>query len=347
VAERLIIVDPGEVSTRALAPGPNGTADLVELESAAAAIHPRFGEESVPADADVPAIVGMGEGGYVEVGEGAADRAGYEALVGARVTAEKLEAIARAAIFALAQGGDAVRLVLIADPGEKADRLDEVADSLEGVRPISAIPRAGGAVETKRLAIEARCLPAGEALFEWAWKKGAFGPDEAPVVALDMGHRAARLYLLDPAAGLADGDVIPHGGESLLEHARRYARERGYSASDARLLREIRAGVETLTIGGLTFPARHFFALPKEDIGKAIAAAAATRLRRHLERGGRWPRAAIFAGGLAFACGDIVRAKLEERGLSFAKTITVGPDEVGPLLAGALAACARAGAATS
>jgi hypothetical protein len=338
MSETLIIVDPGDVRTRALAPGRGA----VEIESAAAAVFPRFSDEGAeapdPPFGTAPAIVGMGEdGGYCEVGAPAADRAGYEALLAARPATEKIAAIVRAAIFALARGGEKVRLVLVADPGEKADRLEEVAEGLEGSRPVSAFARRGGPLETRRLAISTHLVPAGSALFAWAFERGALDPDGPPALALDLGHRATRLYLFDPASGVADEDVIPHGGESLLEHARRYARERGAEPNDVALLRELEAGLETITAGGLTFPARQFFALPREDLAKAIAGGAAERLRRHIERGGRWPRTLLFAGGLAGPCAEIVRARLGERGLLFERAISEAPGEAA-LVAGALAA---------
>ncbi len=325
--ERPIAIDLGDLRTRAV--------DLLEgaaidFESAAAPVYPRFSwdaEDGAPPDPSErassaapapPEIVGMGDGGgYMEVGVAAADRDGLEAFVAARPTVDKLVALARAALFALARGGDAVRVVFVADPGEKADRLEEAAEALEGSRPVSALVRRGGPLETRRLAIEARCVPAGEALFEWCFARDVFDGEGAPAVALDLGHRATRFYLLDPASGVADQDVIPHGGESLLAHACRYARERGAEPHEPALLREIRAGLDAITVGGLTYPAARFFTLPREDLAKAIAAAAAARLRRHLERGGRWPRALVVAGGLAAPCAALVRARLAERGLDF------------------------------
>lgn len=340
MSERLIILDVGDLKTRALAIEGPGAATLVELESAAAPVHVRdfeTADASQPSD-EVPQIVGLGDpGGFVEVGAPAADRAGYDALVAARPTAEKIEALARAALFSLARGGDRVRLVLVASPGETADRLEEVAFALEGTRPLAAIAAPGAPLETRRLTIEPETLAAGTALLERAFAIGAVEDGGAPALALDLGHRATRLYLIDPAAGAVDVDVIPHGGESLLEHARRFAREKGAEPRDLAILRELAAGAEMLSVGGLAYPVRRFFELPRDDLAKAIAGAAAERLRRQLERGGRWPGTLLLAGGLAGACAGALSARLAERGLALARQIVLAP-EPPPLLAGAIAA---------
>src|SRR5205085_10043390 len=115
-------------------------------------------------------------------------------------------------------------------------------------------------------------------------------------------------------------------GGSLPEHARRHARERRVEPHDVPILRELRAGLEALTVGGLTFPVRRFFALPREELAKAIAAAAAERLRRHLERGGRWPGALLLAGGLAAPCAAEIAARLAERRLAIARTLVLPPE---------------------
>jgi hypothetical protein len=348
--ERLVIVDPGDTVTRAWAldpAQPGGAPVAIEIESAAASVYVRPSSCDPDVDAEPPAgpppIVGMGEaGGFFEVGAAAADREGYGALLAARPTAEKLEALVRAVLFALAHGGDRVKLVLVADPGEKADRLEEVAESLAGSRPITAVPRAGGPIETRRLAIEARTVAAGEALLERACAHGDIDERSGPALALDLGHRSTRLYLLDPTMGAVDHDLIPHGGESFIEHARRFAREKGVEPDEVAILREARAGLEALTLGGLTFPVRRFFALPAEEVAKAIAGAVAERLRRQLERGGRWPGALLLAGGLAAPCAATVAARLAERGLAIARTRVIAVED-SPLLEGALL-LARGGA---
>jgi hypothetical protein len=351
LAERLIVVDPGDLVTRAVACDLANPAalDRLALESAAASVHPRPGSYDDPAPAPAaplaPAVVGMGEGGgFFEVGASAADREGLAALLAARPSAEKLEALVRAAIFALARGGDRVSLVLVADPGEKADRLEEVARALEGARPITAIAAPGAPLETRRLAISARTLTAGAALLEQAFAAGAIGDESgAPALGLDLGHRSTRLFLLDPSVGSLDHDLIPHGGESFLEHARRYTREKGVEPDDVSILREVRAGLQALTVGGLTFPVRRFFALPREELAKAIASATAQRLRRHLERGGRWPQAVLLAGGLAAPCVDTIAARLEDRGLAIARKLVLKAESA--TLEGALAFALRESAA--
>lgn len=368
-ADRLLIVDLGDLRTRAAAfrgPGlePGGT---LEVESAVAPLDAgggggylaTGGGSFLPAYSGIgtteagdplppildPAHAEAGGGGALAVGAAASDLAGYPALVAAGVEAHKLDAILRSLLFALCEPGERVDLLLVADPGAKADRLRDVECAwLE--RPDVAVTvldptDAGGAAETRTFRVAPRVLDAGAALFETAFERGILEPDGPPALLLDGGHRATRAYLVDPGQGILDLEIVPHGGASYLEHARRIAAEARDRGRDVSLLRQLASGTDMLTFGATTRLTRRFFEEARRELSKAVAQSVAGRLRRHLERGGRWPAGLLLAGGLALPDGAEIVSELRARGCAFQRVRTL-PRSPSALIEGALAAERRA-----
>ena len=322
---RIVVVDPGEIETRAASFGPQ--LELIahlSLESAAA---PRP-DRSLAAGREPLAL------------------AGDSALLAHSRTLEKLQALLASALFSLCEGGERLALALVADPGEKADRLAEIEELWddESVALSGTDPALPGARLTKRVSLCVRTICAGEAFLDQAIALGFLGEggDRArAVIALDLGHRATRLYVLDADSGVTDLEILPHGGQSFLAHARRFAAERAVAVDDARLLREIAAGGFALSLGGLTLPTRRLFELPREELEKALAAGIASRLRRIAESGGRIPSSLLLAPVAARALdGPRLARRLAERGFPLEQVATF-PDDPPPLIGGGLTAALR------
>jgi len=158
-----------------------------------------------------------------------------------------------------------------------------------------------------------RTVPLGDVLHAFASEQGRFVGDR-PVCALDLGHRSSRMFLLEPAAGVVDALSMPHGGCSFVEFARRYALERRLPPGpDAELLRQLDAGLDIMTFGGLTIPTRTFFDMPRRDLACAIVSDVGARLRRHVEMGGAWPGTLLVTGGPAREVAPEVSRQLRER----------------------------------
>ncbi|HVY62030.1 MAG TPA: hypothetical protein VHF22_10280, partial [Planctomycetota bacterium] len=368
--DRLVIVDPGDLRTRAAAfalPGlePAGAIEVesaVSLLESAPSLLPAYAGLDAPGETDpLPPIADPETRAPLAVGAAAADITGYSAFLAAGLDARKLETLVRAVLFALCEGGDRVELVLVADPGAKADRLHDLECGwIESAEPpahgcegdaagpggftelaITAVDPTSSESEVKLLRVAPRMLDAGAALFEAAFARGALEPDGPPALVLDMGHRATRAYLLDPGQGILDLEIVPHGGASYLEHARRLSAEARDRGRDVSLLRQLARGTEMLQFGAFTRVTRKFFDEARRELAKAVASAVAARLRRHLEKGGRWPAALLIAGGLALPDGGEIVGELRARGCSFQRVRTL-PRSPPPLVEGALAARAVA-----
>jgi len=351
-AEKLLIVDPGDLRTRAALYALPSLAPLasVELESAVAlmdsgaGILPAYaGMDGGPETAPVPPIADPESGAPLAVGAAAADIVGYGAYLAGGCDARKLEALVRAALFLTCEERDRVDLAIVADPGLKSDRVADLCArwGAAGEVVVTALdPTAGSGLssesESRVYAARPRLLDAGAALLEFAFAEGHLEPDGAPALFLDMGHRSTRVYLLDPGAGVVDLDVLPHGGASYLEHARRMAAEARDRGRDVSLLRQLARGTEMLSFGSMTRVTRRFFEEARHELAKSVAGAVATRLRRHMERGAPWPRTLVVAGGLALPDGAEVVQELRARGFSFQRVRTL-PRAPSPLLLGAIA----------
>lgn len=348
MADRLLIVDAGDLRTRAAAyalPGlePAGSVEIesavARLESADPSLVPAYAAVDLAAGDPIPPITDPETGTPLAVGGAAADVTGYAGFLAAGVDPKKLEALIRALVFALCAPGERVELVLVADPGAKADRLRDLECAwIE--RPeieVTAVDPTSGERETRPFTILPRVVDAGAALFEVAFARGVLEPDGAPALVLDLGHRTVRAYLFDPGQGTLDLEIVPHGGASYLEHARRIAAEARDRGRDVSLLRQLANGTDLLAFGATTRVTRKFFEEARRELAKAVAGTVALRLRRHLERGARWPAALLIAGGLALPDGAEIIAELRARGCAFQKVRTL-PRSPSPLLEGALAA---------
>jgi hypothetical protein len=353
MADRLVIVDAGDLRTRAAAFALPGLepAGALEIESAVALLEsgpslvPAYAGIDAPPETDpLPPIADPESRAPLAVGAAAADITGYGAFLAAGVDGRKLEILVRAVLFGLCDGGDRVELVLVADPGAKADRLHDLECGwIEsgGEVAITAVDPTSSESEVKLLRVAPRALDAGAALFETAFARGALEPDGPPALILDAGHRSTRAYLVDPGQGILDLEIVPHGGASYLEHARRLSAEARDRGRDVSLLRQLARGTEMLQFGAFTRVTRKFFDEARRELAKAVACAVASRLRRHLEKGGRWPGALLLAGGLALPDGGEIVAELRARGCSFQRVRTL-PRSPSPLVEGALAARAAA-----
>ncbi|RME71404.1 MAG: hypothetical protein D6776_10295 [Planctomycetota bacterium] len=352
--DRLVVVDMGELRTRAegfaVEPGGLQPVGRLELESAVcpgdlpARAGARRGMDSVGGRLEPPLVVAHPERAeqLLLVGAPAATLGGYRALLAAEPTRERVEALLHAAIGPFVRPGDRVRLVVVDGPSAVADRLRE------GPARWRATPIELRVFEPWRAAlghcpitVTTHFLPAGEVFTELAYERAWIREGAPPVVVLDVGHKTSRLYIASFFEGLLDLEIIPHGGIRLLEHARRYAAQRGWqTGGDVALLRQLDAGTEMLTFGGMSFVTREFFVLPRQDLEKALCAGIAERLRRHMERGGAWPRALLVAGGGAESFAPAIGLRLAQRGLAIGevRALRARPS---PLIAGALGAVAR------
>jgi hypothetical protein len=347
VAERLLIIDAGDLRTRAAAytlPAlePAGAIEIESavalLESTAPSLVPAYAAVDLAAGDPIPPITDE-QGRPLAVGGAAADITGYGAFLAAGVDVGKLDAIVRALVFVLAEPGDHVEIALVGDPGGKADRLRELeaAWTASPELSITAVDPTSGERETRAFTVAPRVVDAGAALFEVGFARGVLEPDGAPALILDLGHRSVRAYLLDPGQGTLDLEIVPHGGASYLEHARRIAAEARDRGRDVSLLRQLANGTDLLAFGATTRVTRKFFEEARRELAKAVAGGVASRLRRHLERGGRWPASLLVAGGLALPDGAEIVAELRARGCAFQKVRTL-PRSPSPLIEGALAA---------
>jgi hypothetical protein len=350
-SERLLLLDPGDLRTRAAAFDPATLAPLgsLEMESAVAprdagpSLLPAYaGLEGGPEEDPVPPLLDPETGAALAVGSAAADTAGYGATLAAGCEPRKLLALASAALFLLAEDGVALDLVIVADPGAKADRVADLVARWSREEEVavtaldpSACSALGAEGETRRLRVRPRLLDAGAALLELCFARGHIEPDGPPALVLDLGHRSTRAYLLDPSAGVVDLEVVPHGGASYLEHARRLSAEARDRGRDVSLLRQLAQGTDTLHFGAVTRLTRRFFEEARRELARAVAGAVATRLRRHLERGAAWPRTLVLCGGLAIPDGGEVASELRARGCAFQRVRSL-PRSPSALLEGAL-----------
>ncbi|GIW71546.1 MAG: hypothetical protein KatS3mg102_1088 [Planctomycetota bacterium] len=359
--ERLILLDVGELRTRAAGYDVTGGGlrplGYLVMESAAAPgeLPARAGARRgldaavVAGRREPPPVIGHPEGqahAPLLVGAPAATLGGYEATLAGGASAAKVLAVLHAALFPFVRTGDRVHLVLVDGPSAVADRLrsgpgrwQEQPVVLRGFEPAS------GELQPRAVRCNARTLAAGELFLELMCARGWLSEAGPPALVLDLGHRTSRLYLLEASQGLLDLEIIPHGGVRLLEHARRYAAQRGWqTGGDVALLRQLAQGTEMLSFGGMSFVTRQFFTSPLEDLAKALAAGLAERLRRHGERGGRWPGALLVAGGGARTLAPMIGERLAARRLGIAEVRPL-EEHPCPQLAGALAMLERLAAA--
>ncbi len=342
--ERLLIIDPGDTTTRAAAYDLEGAEPRLlgrsELESAALIVDP--GTPRAPGIAIVDPVGGAA----ALVGEPAADLAGADAFLAASPDAWKLHAIVRALLYRHFAGGERVRVLLIADAeGEKAERLGELAAAIDGERvDVTVAVGLEGRLDARTFEVGAEVEQAGLCLHERADALGLFDGDR-PVAALDIGHRTSRFSLLDPEAGIVDTLTIPTGGATYVEHVLSRGRELGaLSCRETPVLRQIRAGTAlALDLGGVTVLAGRLLDAPHRALDDALAAEIGSRLSRRVEQGAPPPGALLVSGALARAHLPTLANRLAARGHPFARQAALPPAPT-PLIEGALRLALGAGA---
>jgi hypothetical protein len=261
------------------------------------------------------------EQGLLLAGRPAATLGGTKALLANDPNPDRVAALLTAVVFPMIRDGDSVEIECTDGPNAAQDAIVEVVDRWDGeTLTFTGLDRQSGELESRTVHVRARATPIGDAYLELAYESELILEGGAPVVVLDVGHRNSRLLLLDFQSGLLDLEILPHGGDSFLAFARRYAEERGWQAgSYIELLRQLEAGVEMLTFGGMSFVTRTFFTCPREELVKAIASSVARRLRAHVEGCGRWPAALLLTGGPAPTLAGDVGRRLTELGMPIEK----------------------------
>lgn len=347
--KRLVVVDVGALRTRAQAFDVGGGVcqlGTLEMESATLsgdvpALAPR--QDLGGLRVAEPAVMRTEDGSIVVIGAPAATLGGLNALLAGKATEERVELLLMAAIFPFVSAGDEVEVLVVDSPSVVSDLARSVVAAWQHLEvTLTGFDARRGELVSRAVVLNGTLVPAGSALVEFAIDRNWLAEAGPPLLICDIGHRSSRVYLLSFDGGLLDLDVYHQGGRSLIEYARRYAEERSWqTGGDVSLIRQLAAGTDMLSFGGLSFVTKKFFALPLAELEKTLVAGIASRLSKHIERGGRWPHAMMMTGGGADVLTEGVYRRLANRKLAIERRLV---PEAGaqPALLGAFVAHAAA-----